>query len=367
LIKTIDGLPLQYADDCSIISHAPNDIEMIEKQNNNCRKITSWLKKWRLKANCSKTDAIWFNGREHQMLISGESINIATQTTVLGLQVDRKLKFTGQREIASGVIYKKFCFLQPFLHAGLRPSVAKKIFTTVILAKALHNAFIWDPEGKVPIHKYMKDVLGASLNPPTESLYRILDLYPQTIRNQPQLFSICRMTILDGSIKSILERPERSLHQNIRSCLGKLLGRQFQVNELSLKSFTKTAIKNLLKSETLNRWITNLRCGLNSTGLLGLLKYNHLQENPYPLHITRHESNILVGLLTGHTALQYHLYDLGLTYTPTCTCLEDDETVHHYLFDCKNYQYLRKRIKLDPTKHQSILQFAIASGRFDTT
>ena len=43
------------------------------------------------------------------------------------------------------------------------------------------------------------------------------------------------------------------------------------------------------------------------------------------------------GLLSGHWCLQYHLYVLDLTFSPTCICLTGDETSQHYSFDCPLY------------------------------
>ena len=87
------GKCLQYADDTSIILSDPNHIQLSEKCQSTCDKLTAWLSKWRLKANCSKTDLLVFHGNCDVPRLSGESINKCSSTKVLGITVDEKLNW----------------------------------------------------------------------------------------------------------------------------------------------------------------------------------------------------------------------------------------------------------------------------------
>jgi hypothetical protein len=50
----------------------------------------------------------------------------------------------------------------------------------------------------------------------------------------------------------------------------------------------------------------------------------------------------MVGLFTGHSNLEGHLFKLVLTDDPTCErCLKEDESATHNLCDCEAIAYLR--------------------------
>jgi hypothetical protein len=52
----------------------------------------------------------------------------------------------------------------------------------------------------------------------------------------------------------------------------------------------------------------------------------------------------VTGLLTGHCHLKGHLFEMGLTNSPTCErCLEKDESATHILWHCEALAYLRFR------------------------
>jgi hypothetical protein len=50
----------------------------------------------------------------------------------------------------------------------------------------------------------------------------------------------------------------------------------------------------------------------------------------------------VVGLLTGHCHLKWHLFKLGLSDCPTCErCQEKDETAMHVLCECEALAHRR--------------------------
>jgi ribonuclease HI len=58
--------------------------------------------------------------------------------------------------------------------------------------------------------------------------------------------------------------------------------------------------------------------------------------------LTRKQISILVQLHTGHIPLSRYLYRITKVDSPTCpTCRSDDETVHHFLFDCTTWKHER--------------------------
>jgi len=58
--------------------------------------------------------------------------------------------------------------------------------------------------------------------------------------------------------------------------------------------------------------------------------------------LSRAQTSILVQLRTGHIALNAYLHRITKADSPTCpSCNQDDETVHHFLFDCPTWRHER--------------------------
>jgi hypothetical protein len=62
------------------------------------------------------------------------------------------------------------------------------------------------------------------------------------------------------------------------------------------------------------------------------------------LRLNRNQLRWVVGLLTRHCHLKWHLFKPGLTDNPTCErCLQEDKSATHILCDCEAIAYLRFR------------------------
>jgi hypothetical protein len=113
MMHNIDGLPLQYADDCSIITWAADDMVLQKKMEQNNLMLPTWLKKWRMVANCSKTDLITFRGTIRTQNTNNKNINISSKTKVLGLVLDKELKFKEHIQLTQAAINRKWNMLKP--------------------------------------------------------------------------------------------------------------------------------------------------------------------------------------------------------------------------------------------------------------
>ena len=84
---------------------------------------------------------------------------------------------------------------------------------------------------------------------------------------------------------------------------------------------------------------------------------------------------MLVGVLTGHTNLNYHLNKIGIVNEPTCRkCGLEPETARHFICTCPAYKNLRtkhlgdfyltpeEQSKLDPA---NMLSFITGSKLFE--
>lgn len=365
MLSSIDGLSLQYADDCSIVCSKPDDRQLQDTLESSCERISQWLCKWRLKANCLKTDVIYFKGQPTQMKISGEYINIASKTKVLGVVVDQKLTFKHQKDVAKSTLSRKWRMLLPFIRHGLRPSVTRKILITTILPKVLYNAYIWDTQEEMSLHSCLKDLLGVPFNPATDTLHKLANIPTIHVRYTGDILNLCKLSIEGSTMNNILDQKKSSLQHRIRCCIVRLLGRHFEEYPLTSTQFKKSNVQKFLKEEANRTWKSHLKQGHNSEGLLSQLDAAHLDKVPVPLNLPRQIIGKLCSLLTGQTKLQAFLYKVNQSYTPTCSCLMEDETVSHYVYRCQNYQYLRVRLYVDPTDHMSLISYVKESGRLN--
>ena len=61
--------------------------------------------------------------------------------------------------------------------------------------------------------------------------------------------------------------------------------------------------------------------------------------------LTHCQASMRVQLRTGHAPLKKHLFRIGRAESPTClTCGQDDESIHHFLFDCATWRQERWRM-----------------------
>jgi hypothetical protein len=86
---------------------------------------------------------------------------------------------------------------------------------------------------------------------------------------------------------------------------------------------------------------------------------------------------ILVGLITGHCALNKHLHNMGLIDEPICiACGIEDESAFYLLCDCPSLISLKMLTFSKPILSveeyegafaSALLRFRLASGRFTVT
>ncbi|KAF5388427.1 hypothetical protein D9615_000843 [Tricholomella constricta] len=59
-------------------------------------------------------------------------------------------------------------------------------------------------------------------------------------------------------------------------------------------------------------------------------------------NITRRQHSLLIQLRTGHAPLNQHLHRMKVVDEPKCPhCPTEDETIRHYLYQCREYRYAR--------------------------
>ena len=136
------------------------------------------------------------------------------------------------------------------------------------------------------------------------------------------------------------------------------------VAKLKINNWLTAAHNNMWKSSSQYRqsklWIVESSVNLAKT----LIK------------LPRYKLRILFGLITGHTRLNEHLFNMGLVSDPLCqSCHLENESAIHFICICPVCSSLRQQIfgkpvlNLKDYKRSSdadVLQFAIKSGRFES-
>ena len=131
-----------------------------------------------------------------------------------------------------------------------------------------------------------------------------------------------------------------------------------------------TEVRTWTTKQHLQLWKSTVGCRQGKMFLHGPDK----QLARYTLRLKRQDLRILVGLLTGHIALNRHLTVKKLRADPLCTaCGEEDETPYHFLGKCcarmiVRYSifgaYLMELEELRKVKPVTLLRFARTSKRF---
>ena len=342
MLGSTNGLSLQYADDSSIIVTANNPEELRSKCQNSCDVLDSWLSKWRMVVNSTKSMFIAFHPciLNNAPKISGHVITQTKETKVLGLVIDSELKFLRQHQTARHTIITKWNILKPFVFQGLNISVTRKIICTTIIPAALYLSHLWDTDNKLSLYTPIKQMLHAPFYPPAEILHVLSNILPVAlIHTKHRLLTTNQL--LNGNPSTLQQFPKSKLSKILSSEWLKF-EKSHPLTNNSSTSTVSCKIKRYTLSLWQKRWQNFLRQH-QSSGLLAVLENPEtlLTRNPVPHKLQPTSFGNLCAVLTGHSRLQDHKFALSLTYSPTCICLSGDETPFHYLFECTLYNCLR--------------------------
>jgi hypothetical protein len=61
----------------------------------------------------------------------------------------------------------------------------------------------------------------------------------------------------------------------------------------------------------------------------------------------RHTITTINRMMANHTCVRTHLNRIKIVEEQLCVCEENDETIHHLLWDCKRFQNERTQLLLD--------------------
>ena len=104
MIKT-GGKTEKYADDATHVSAGDSIEEVLSQLQKDCEEITKWIGKWRLKISGPKKEVVIISSIREEIreptkniVLQGNTIKFATESTALGITIDNKLNFRAQFE-----------------------------------------------------------------------------------------------------------------------------------------------------------------------------------------------------------------------------------------------------------------------------
>ena len=352
------GLALQFADDSTLLSWSTTESELQLICQHDCDAISKWLAKWRMKANCAKSQLVCFRGNLDPLTLSGDTINPTNSSEVLGMVIDSHLSFKDQKAKADRILCTKWNMVLPFLYSGLSAQTARSILTKVILPKAFYNAHIWDTKDTLTVYKQLKSLLRAPFFPPIEMLNNLSGVLPMKLQHMANRLGLARQLV--GINDDTLWSCDRSfLVTNTVHLIRKIKQMRLITREEVYKSdLTKSKIKSHINREWERQW-TKFRLYHNGTGLIDIMDY---PVKPLDLRLTPKLLGSICAAMTGHTRLQCHLYRIGMTFTPLCICLGGDESVFHHVFECALYKQSRLTTKPTTNNIDSIVEYLRDTG-----
>ena len=236
--------------------------------------------------------------------------------------------------------------LKPLLNAGLSAKATKKILISVILPAVLHGSHLWDPNISISIYTQIKEILRIPYNPPAEALFKAADITPTEITQMLCRINIVKQLASSGNLNTVADKNKSKLYKLFLSDIKKFGGRNSTFEALDYINLKPTSFKNFRRQETARKWSSFIESKQGYDGLYYLLSPESLRNCSVPMSDSPRTVGAVASLFTGHCNLQLHKYKLGMTYTPTCACLHEDESVKHHVFSCGLYNRLRTRLNL---------------------
>lgn len=368
MLHSVEGLSLQFADDSTVITSAPNHAKLQQVMEKNCESISSWLYKWRIAANGSKSDLINFNSDISILTVSQEVIRPTNETRVLGITVDKDLRFKTQHQQAKVSLKRKWGMIKPLLSAGLTAKTAKTILMSVIIPAACHGSHLWDSSSSISIYTEVKEMLRIPFNPPVESLFLVGNITPVDVNQSIQRMIVIHQLVSSGNLATLVENNKSKLQKVFLTDIRKLLGRHKSFSTITKDEVGSRNLRRYRKEETRRKGRAFIQSKQGYDGLLYHLEPQLILKYPVPLTGSPRMTGTIASLFTGHCSLGLHKYNLGVTYTPTCACLNEDETVMHHVFRCALHSCLREDLKLTESEFtiSKLVNFCTQTRRFIT-
>ena len=150
MLSSFDCDTILFADDSTFIIHADNTKDLEDKANKIMIELEKYLNNNHMFLNIDKTHFISFNNIKLNINFNNTPIKQVEEAKLLGLIIDRKLKFKHQLKIIAQSMYKS---LPIFYKYRKTPFFVKKIlFSAFILSHINYNSFILNTCNKTALN-----------------------------------------------------------------------------------------------------------------------------------------------------------------------------------------------------------------------
>lgn len=183
-----------FADDTAIVSAAKQSNTIIKALTNALSSVDNYFKKWKIRVNSNKTQAILFKYNQskkrsptRQLIFNGTIIELSHTVKYLGVTLDHKLNFGKHIESCQTKSLNCFKAIYPLLARKSRMSTVNKLilYRTVILPKMTYASPVWSSTAATNLNKLqliqnkiLKCVHGAPKTFPTITLHAISNIAP---------------------------------------------------------------------------------------------------------------------------------------------------------------------------------------------
>ena len=156
MFQECKGKTEKYADDATHVSAGDSIEEALSHLQKDCEEITKWIGKWRLKISGPKTEVVIFSSIREEIreptkniMLRGNTIKFATESTALGITIDNKLNFRAQSEKCSRKAEKAMGALEPLVqNQFITPTTILKLMNCVVIPVWTYLSHIWP----IPLH-----------------------------------------------------------------------------------------------------------------------------------------------------------------------------------------------------------------------
>ena len=151
MFQECKGKTEKYADDATHVSAGDSIEEALSHFQKDCEEITKWIGKWRLEISGPKTEVVIFSSIREEIreptkniVLQGNTIKFATESTALGITIDNKLNFRAQFEKCSRKVEKAMGVLEPLVqNQFITPSTILKLMNCVVIPVWTYLSHIW--------------------------------------------------------------------------------------------------------------------------------------------------------------------------------------------------------------------------------
>ncbi|KAF6040038.1 hypothetical protein EB796_001645 [Bugula neritina] len=117
------------------------------------------------------------------------------------------------------------------------------------MPKALYGASLWDCKTKISLHTYIKLLLGAHCNPPTESLHLLTNISPINFVYTKERLQLIRGLVKTDNVSMLSDTPRSAITLKFMSDIKKLVHRTTKLTDLRPVDLTRHKITNCIQNE----------------------------------------------------------------------------------------------------------------------